>query len=135
MYWLFCSFLYWNSIQNKISPGNGILFNDVLRPKILNILFVSCVLVNPGFLLLYIAHFDNRIALSSLVFETLGFMLSVYFLFVFYTLNSEMTLFYIWDFKLLLIISMHLVISLVTATGIELRTTSFVNEHSTIWPN
>ena len=123
MYWLFCSFLYWNSIQNKISPGNGILFNDVLRPKILNILFVSCVLVNPGFLLLYIAHFDNRIVLSSLVFETLGFMLSVYFLFVFYTLNSEMTLFYIWDFKLLLIISMHLVISLVTATELEPRTT------------
>ena len=123
MYWLFCSFLYWNSIQNKISPGNGILFNDVLRPKILNNLFVSCVLVNPGFLLLYIAHFDNRIVLSSLVFETLGFMLSVYFLFVFYTLNSEMTLFYIWDFKLLLIISMHLVISLVTATELEPRTT------------
>ena len=79
MYWLFFSFLYWNCIQNKISPGNGILFNDVLRPKLLNILFVSCVLVNPGFLLLHIAHFDNRIVLSFLVFETLGFMLSVYF--------------------------------------------------------
>ena len=51
-----------------------------LRPKLLNNPFASCVLLNLDFLLPHIVHFDNIIVLPLLVFETLGFMLSVFFL-------------------------------------------------------
>ena len=59
---------------------NGTLLNGVLRPKLLNILFVSCFLINFGFLAPNIAHFENNIVLLLLFFETLGFMFSVFFL-------------------------------------------------------
>ena len=59
---------------NKISPNNVILFNVALRHKLLNIPFASCYVINIDFLQLYI------IVLPLLVFETLGFILSVFFL-------------------------------------------------------
>ena len=77
--------------SNKISPNNGILLNGVLRPNPLNIPLDSCVLINFDFLVPHIPHFGNNIALPLLVFETLGFMFSVFF----YTLKNKMTLFYI----------------------------------------
>ena len=42
--------------------------------------FASCFLTNLDFLVSYIAYFDNRIFLPLLVFEILGFILSVSFL-------------------------------------------------------
>ena len=66
-----------------------ILFNGVLRLKLLNILFASCSFKNLNFLLLHIAHFDNKIVLPLLIFKTLGFILSVFF----YTLNNKMAFF------------------------------------------
>ena len=51
-----------------------------LRPKLLNNPLASCVLLNLDFLLPHIVHFDNIIVLPLLVFEILGFMLSVFFL-------------------------------------------------------
>ena len=46
-----------------MSPNNGIFLNGVLRPKLLNIHFVSCSLINLDFLLLHRAHFDDNIVL------------------------------------------------------------------------
>ena len=40
---------------------NGILFNGVLRPKLLNNPFACCSLINFDFLLLHIAHVDKII--------------------------------------------------------------------------
>ena len=65
--------------QNKISPSNGILFNGVLRPKLLNNPFACCSLINFYFLLPQMAHFDKIIILPLVVFETFGFMLTVFF--------------------------------------------------------
>ena len=76
---------------------------DVLRPKLLNIPLASCFLINLDFLLPHIAHFDNIIVLPLLGFETLGFIFSVCFL--------HFKLFYILDFKLLLINSLRLITS------------------------
>ena len=90
-----------------MSPNNGILFNCVLRPALLNIPFAYRFQINLDFLLPRIAHFDNIIALALLVLETLGFIL----LYFFYTLNNKMKLFCILDFKLLLTISLCLIIS------------------------
>ena len=78
-----------NYIHNKISPNIGILFKDVLLPLLLNIPPASCLLINFDFLLPHIAHFDNIIVLQLLVFETFGFVFSVFF----YTLNNKITLF------------------------------------------
>ena len=72
-----------------ISSNNGILLNDVLRAKFFNIPLASYFLINLELLLLHIAHFDNIIVLSFLVFETLGFMLLLLlllFCFVFFAL-------------------------------------------------
>ena len=71
-----------------MSPSNGILFNGVLIPKLLNNPFACCSLINYDFLLPHIAHFDKIIVLPLVVFETFGFMLSVFF----YTLNNMITL-------------------------------------------
>ena len=65
--------------QNKISPNNRILFNGVLIPKLLNNPFACCSLINFDFLLPHIAHVDKITVLPLVVFETLGFMLSVFF--------------------------------------------------------
>ena len=80
--------------------------NLTLRPKLLNIPLASCFLINLDFLLSHIAHFDYRIVLLLLVFKTLRFMFSGVFLWLFYffTLDSEMALLRICDFKTILII-------------------------------
>ena len=90
-----------------MSPNNGILFNGALRPKLLTIPLASCFLMNLDFLLPHIAHFDNSIILPLLVFETLKFIFCIFF----HTFNNKITLFYILDFKLLLIISFRFIIS------------------------
>ena len=54
------------------------LFNGVLRPKLINI-SLACFLINLDFLLPHTAHFGNIIVLPLLVFETFGFILSVFF--------------------------------------------------------
>ena len=50
------------------------------RPKLLNISFTSCFLINLDFLAAPIAHSDNIIVLPLLVCEILGFPLYVVFL-------------------------------------------------------
>ena len=50
-----------------MSLNNRVLFNGVLRPKLLNNPFASCYLRNVGFLLLQTAHFDNKNVLPLLV--------------------------------------------------------------------
>ena len=62
-----------------MSPNNGILLNGVLRPRQLNIPFAFCSFINFDFLLPHIAHFDSNIILPLLVFETSGFIFSVFF--------------------------------------------------------
>ena len=85
-----------------ISSNNGILLNGVLRAKFFNIPLASYFLINLELLLLHIAHLDNIIVLSFLVFEpTIGQ--------TFLDLNNNMTLFYIWDLKKLLINSLCLI--------------------------
>ena len=54
-----------------MSPSNGTLLNGVLRPKLLNFPFASCVLINLHSLPPHIVHFDNNIVLPLLVFQTL----------------------------------------------------------------
>ena len=44
-----------------MSPNNGILFDGVLRPKLLNNPFVSCYFINFDFLLKHTRHFNNTI--------------------------------------------------------------------------
>ena len=73
-----------------MSPSNGISFNGVLIPKLLNNPFACCSLINFDFLLSHIAHVEKIIVLPLVVFPTLGFILSVLF---FYTLNNIITLF------------------------------------------
>ena len=53
-----------------MSPNNGILLNDVLKLKLLNIPFASCSFINLDFLKLHIAHFNNNVDLSFFVFKT-----------------------------------------------------------------
>ena len=53
-----------------MSPNNGILFNGVLRPKLLNNPFASCSFINLDFLLAHIADFDDNINLPFLVSNT-----------------------------------------------------------------
>ena len=65
--------------QNNMSPNNGILFNGVLIPKLLNNPFACCSLINFDFLLSHIADVDKIIVLPLAVFETLRFILSVFF--------------------------------------------------------
>ena len=65
--------------------------NGVLKPKPLNNPLAFSFLINPDFLLLHIAHFDNSIALPLLVFKTLEFM---FFVFFFHALNNMIALFY-----------------------------------------
>ena len=62
-------------------PNIGNLLNSFLTPNLLNNPFASQFLINLDFLLPHIAHFDDIIVLPLLVFETLGFILSVIFFF------------------------------------------------------
>ena len=70
---IFINIHFYIYIQNKISPNIGTLLNGVLTPKLLNSPFASWFSINLDFLLPHVAHFDNVIALSLLVLETLGF--------------------------------------------------------------
>ena len=57
-----------------MSPNIGILFNGVLLPKLLNNPFACCSLIP------HMAHSDKIMILLLVVFETFGFILSVFFL-------------------------------------------------------
>ena len=63
-----------------MSPINGVLFNGVLIPELLNNPFASCSFINFDFLLPHTTQFDNTIVLTFLVLKTLEFILSVLFL-------------------------------------------------------
>ena len=63
-----------------MSPNNGILLNGVSRPKLLNIPFASCSLINLGFLLLHTVHFDYKVVLPDFVLNTFGPTFFVFFL-------------------------------------------------------
>ena len=63
-----------------MSLNNRILFNGVLRPRLLNNHFASCSFINLDILLPHTANFDNNIGLPFFVFITFEFTLSVYFL-------------------------------------------------------
>ena len=63
-----------------MSPNNGILLKGVLIPDLLNNPLAYCSLINLSFLLLHATHFDERIILRLLVFETFGLIHSVSFL-------------------------------------------------------
>ena len=63
-----------------MSVNIGALLNGALTPKLLNSPFASWFLINIDFLLPHVEHFDNIIALPSLVPETFGFMFSISFL-------------------------------------------------------
>ena len=60
-------------------PNKIILINGGLIPRLLNNPPASCSLINLDFLVPHIVHFDNSVVLLLLVFETHGFMLSVFF--------------------------------------------------------
>ena len=87
-----------NYLQNKTWPSKGILLNGVLIPKLLNNPFAFCFLINFDSLLSHIAQFDNIIVLLLMVHEIFGFMFSVFF----YTLNNKKTLFYNYEFCLII---------------------------------
>ena len=53
-----------------MSPNSGILLNGVLRPKLLNISFASCSLINLDFLVPHRAHFHDRIVLPFFLLNT-----------------------------------------------------------------
>ena len=56
------------------------LFNSILRPKLLNIPLASYFLINLDFLAPHIVHIDNIIVLPLLVSEIVWFTLSLFFL-------------------------------------------------------
>ena len=72
-----------NIIESKVSPNNGILFNSILRPKLLKHRFITCSFINPDLLLPHTAYFYNNTVLSFLVFKTFEFIL-------FYSLNNKL---------------------------------------------
>ena len=63
-----------------MSLNNGILLKGVLISNLVNNPCGSCFLINLDFLLRHTKNFDKNIALLLLVFETLGFILSVFLL-------------------------------------------------------
>ena len=65
--------------QNKIFPNNKIWLNGVFITKLVNNSLAFFSLMNLDFLMRHIAHFDNSVVLSLLLFERLGFMFSVFF--------------------------------------------------------
>ena len=73
--------LYSMELRSKLSPSNGTsLLTGILRPKVVNFPLSSCFLINLDFLQPHTVHFDNVIVLPVLVFETLGFILYLFFL-------------------------------------------------------
>ena len=77
---MLCISIHFVLNENKISPNTGILFNGVLRPKLLNNPFASCSLLNFDFLLPHIEHVDKIIILPLVAFKTFGLILSVFLL-------------------------------------------------------
>ena len=68
--------LYSMELRSKLSPNNGTsLLTGILRPKVVNFPLSSCFLISLDFLQPHTVHFDN-----VLVFETLGFILYLFFL-------------------------------------------------------
>ena len=67
------------SFKTRYHP---IMESYLILPQDLNyfVTIGSCFLINLDFLLPHIAHFSNIIILPLLVFETLGFILFVFFL-------------------------------------------------------
>ena len=63
-----------------MSPNNGILLSDILRPKLLNNPFASCSFINLDFLLPHTADFGGNIVLPFSVFKTFEFTFSVFLL-------------------------------------------------------
>ena len=71
-------------ILYKLSHNHGVLLKDIFDPKLLNILLVSCRLINLDFLLSYIANVDIAISFLLFVFEALGFLLAIGFFFLYF---------------------------------------------------
>ena len=67
-----------------MSLNNGILLNAVLRPKLLNIAFVSCSFIHFDFLLPHTAILMITLFYLFLVFTTLEFIFSAFFFFFFF---------------------------------------------------
>ena len=67
-----------------MSLNNGILLNAVLRPKLLNIAFVSCSFIHFEFLLPHTAILMITLFYLFLVFTTLEFIFSAFFFFFFF---------------------------------------------------
>ena len=87
-YILFYSFhIHWNFIQNKISRIDGILFNGVLIPKLLNNTFHSCSSINLYFSIPHKAHFDCIINMLFFLLEIFEFKFSVFF--IVYTISQH----------------------------------------------
>ena len=80
-----------------MSPNNGILLNDVLNPKLLNIPFVFCSFINLDFLLLHTARFGNYTVLPLLVFVTYDNMFynGLCLIYEKFSINSVPTTFFI----------------------------------------
>ena len=57
-------------LQKKISPNNGTLLNGVFKPKLVNNPFASYFFTNADFLIPHTPHFDDKVVLPILVFET-----------------------------------------------------------------
>ena len=72
-----------------MSSNNGILFNSVLRPKLLNNPFI-----NLDFLLSHTAHFDNNFVLPFFGFITFEFTF-----YLFCTLNNFSTCFIMFTLR------------------------------------
>ena len=72
-----------------MSPNNEILLNGFLKSKLLSIFFASSFFINLDPWLLHAAHFDDRIVLLVLVYNTFE---STSFV-VFCTLNKMSTCF------------------------------------------
>ena len=73
-----------------MSPNNGILLYDVLKPKLLNVLFASCSFIDLDLSLPHAARFDDNIVLPFLVFNKFE---STYFFSFFYISNNMSTCF------------------------------------------
>ena len=74
-----------------MSPKNGISFNGVLAPKLLNNPFASCSFVNLDFSLSHTSRFDDSIGLPFLAFKI--FESAFFFLYLFCTLSNFSTCF------------------------------------------
>ena len=78
--------------------NNGILFNVVLRPKLLNNPFATCSFISIDFLLLHTTHFYNKTVLPFLDFKTFELTFSAFLLYF----KQYVDMFYnVWYMKIL----------------------------------